>query len=1244
MSKNIERISLKKSKVVENGGPKLPTAEQLVEGELAVNYAKGYETLSIKNDSGNVVTFSSDGIINGIIAASAQTKVNTSTYTAYTAATAEVIAGKASTATTITAGDGLSGGGDLSADRTISLETTGTSGTYNTVKVDQFGRVISGSNEVKTIEISDVEGLQDALDSKASSAITITAGEGLSGGGNLSENCTIGHNTVFGSTGKTTPNADQTPSFGGTFNVPEVSYDKMGHITAVTSHTVTIPSSASTWDENYYITGAETTTATTGLSVSLTGNNNAAAASFVVSAATTDRAGLMSSSDKRLVNKFNVSGFTSAEYDSNSKKIIFGNVSGGTVAEVDATAFIKDGMVDNVEISGSNLVITFNTDAGKEPISIALSNIFDPTNYYTTGQVDTAIETATSGKADTTAMTAAISAATTGKTNQSDFTAHTGNSSIHFTTGDVQTQIDNSISGKANSDDVASAITQATSGKTNQSDFTAHTNDSSIHLTSGDVKNQIDGAIAGKADTTAVTADIEAATSGKADTSALTEHTSNSTIHFTTGTVDTMITEAVSGKANQSDFSAHTADTSIHLDSGDVQSQITNSITGKADTTAVTADINAATSGKTNQSDFTGHTADTSIHLTSGNVQSQINTSTSGYIDGADYDTTAKTINFLHGETVIDSIDASAFIKDGMVDNVEISGANLVITFNTDSGKEPISIALTSIFDPSNYYTTGQVNTAIEAATSGKTDLSAFTAHTADTSIHLTSANVQTQITNSITGKADTTAMTAAIDAATSGKMDTSAMTAYTDTVGMNAAISAATTGKTDQTAFTSHTSDATIHLTSGDVQGQIATSIAGKAEQSDFSAHTANTGIHFTTGDVQTQINNSISGKLDSSAMTAYTDTVGMNTAINAATSGKADTSALTSHTADTSVHFTTGAVQTQIANSISGKANESDLTAHTTNSAIHLTTGNVQSQIDSSISEKANSADVTTAITQATSGKADSTAVTAEISDATSGFVDSAVYDSDSKRINLKHGNTVVSYVDATAFIKDGMVENAQVSGTNLVITFNTDAGKEPISIPLTDIFNPSNYVGTGRTITTASGLTGGGNLSADKTIGLEATGTSGTYISTKTDAYGRVTSGNSTVAGSIGQGYAVSSDAGSGATKTATLADYELVVGGFVSVKFSTAVASGATLNINSNGAKSIKFMGANIPAGLIGDNVTATFVYDGTSYHLISTDAIIKAVWDNEIIYAAALNDLNARILALVDRVDALEAAV
>jgi len=60
MAKNINYVSHKKSKVKNNGKPQLPSANSLVEGEIAINYAENVETLSIKNESGTVVTFSSD--------------------------------------------------------------------------------------------------------------------------------------------------------------------------------------------------------------------------------------------------------------------------------------------------------------------------------------------------------------------------------------------------------------------------------------------------------------------------------------------------------------------------------------------------------------------------------------------------------------------------------------------------------------------------------------------------------------------------------------------------------------------------------------------------------------------------------------------------------------------------------------------------------------------------------------------------------------------------------------------------------------------------------------------------------------------------------------------------------------------------------------------------------------------------------------------------------------------------------
>lgn len=188
-------------------------------------------------------------------------------------------------------------------------------------------------------------------------------------------------------------------------------------------------------------------------------------------------------------------------------------------------------------------------------------------------------------------------------------------------------------------------------------------------------------------------------------------------------------------------------------------------ISGKADSSAVTLEISAAVSGKADASDVetlsgtvTGHTADTTIHVTSSdkeawNAKADISDipSVSGYADSVKYNSTSKYVEFYHGGTggtVVFSYDASPFLIDGMVQNVEIkdvtiSGESvtcLVISFNTDAGKQDINIPLTDIFDPSNYYTKSE----IDASLSGKTDTSAFTAHTADTTIHVTSSDKET--------------------------------------------------------------------------------------------------------------------------------------------------------------------------------------------------------------------------------------------------------------------------------------------------------------------------------------------------------------------------------------------------------------------------------------------------------------------------------------------------------------------
>ena len=49
------------------------------------------------------------------------------------------------------------------------------------------------------------------------------------------------------------------------------------------------------------------------------------------------------------------------------------------VTSVDCADFIKDGMLSTVELCGTTLVMSFNTDAGSDPISVELSNLVD--NY-----------------------------------------------------------------------------------------------------------------------------------------------------------------------------------------------------------------------------------------------------------------------------------------------------------------------------------------------------------------------------------------------------------------------------------------------------------------------------------------------------------------------------------------------------------------------------------------------------------------------------------------------------------------------------------------------------------------------------------------------------------------------------------------------------------------------------------------------------------------------------------------------
>ena len=96
---------------------------------------------------------------------------------------------KADKTRSIIAGTGLSGGGDLSADRTLSLSPSGIkAGTYTKLTVDAYGRATSASgliaSDIPTLEISKINGLQNRLNTfvTLAGAQEITGEKNFTGG------------------------------------------------------------------------------------------------------------------------------------------------------------------------------------------------------------------------------------------------------------------------------------------------------------------------------------------------------------------------------------------------------------------------------------------------------------------------------------------------------------------------------------------------------------------------------------------------------------------------------------------------------------------------------------------------------------------------------------------------------------------------------------------------------------------------------------------------------------------------------------------------------------------------------------------------------------------------------------------------------------------------------------------------------------------------------------------------------
>ena len=194
-----------------------------------------------------------------------------------------------------------------------------------------------------------------------------------------------------------------------------------------------------------------------------------------------------------------------AAYVSSSTTIDFYNASGDVVAQVDATDFIKDGMIEDVRIENGYLIIDFNTASGKQDISIPLTDIFNPANYYDKTAVDgfisnlEAADSVISGAVDTVSADlateaqraqnaeGALSGAIDTKLAISDFNTYSGN---------VETE----LGAKANSADVYTKSEVYTKGEVDEAI-------AEIDLSDYYTTAQTDSKLALKADLSALTED-----------------------------------------------------------------------------------------------------------------------------------------------------------------------------------------------------------------------------------------------------------------------------------------------------------------------------------------------------------------------------------------------------------------------------------------------------------------------------------------------------------------------------------------------------------------------------------------------------------------------------------------------------------------------------------------------------------------------------------------------------------------
>ena len=421
---------------------------------------------------------------------------------------------------------------------------------------------------------------------------------------------------------------------------------------------------------------------------------------------------------------------------------------------------------DYSDVSGAVQTQINVSISGKQDTLISGTNIKTINNESLLGSGNITIQGGAGGGIDSGTVQTMIDQSISGKTNQSDFTGHTSNTSIHVTTAqtaawDAKSDFSGSYNDLTDKPTIPTVPTSNTAftndagyitanditGKTNQSDFTAHTANTTAHVTQSEKNawnaksdfsgsyNDLTNKLSAGTNITIVDNVISAGGGGGIDS----------------GTVQTMIDQSISGKTNQSDFVSHSGNTSIHVTTAqtaawDAKSDFSgdyNDLTNKPTIPTVPTNVSSFNndagyitsndiSGKTNQSDFVSHSGNTTMHVTASEKSTWNNKSdfSGNYNDLSNKPTIPTSASQLTNDSgyitssALNGYATEAYVTAATNDMATKTwvGQQGYLTQHQDiSGKQDVS-GMTA------YTTTATTNTL-----SGT-----VTAHTADTTIHVT--------------------------------------------------------------------------------------------------------------------------------------------------------------------------------------------------------------------------------------------------------------------------------------------------------------------------------------------------------------------------------------------------------------------------------------------------------------------------------------------------------------------------